>query len=84
MSGRGLSWRARRRLALLILVIGLPVYVIVAVTVVNQFERPGIWTELAIWVGLGIVWVLPLRHLFRGIGRDEPEDERRAREARRR
>ena len=80
----GLTWRARRRLALLFLVVGLPVYVIVAVTVVNQFDRPGIWVELAIWVVLGIVWTFPLRHLFRGIGREEPEEERRAREERRR
>ena len=79
-----MTWRARRRLAILILVLGLPAYVIVAVTLVNQFERPGLLTELAIWVGLGIVWVFPLRRVFNGIGQAEPEDERRAREVRRR
>ena len=79
-----MTWRARRRLAILILVLGLPAYVIVAVTLVNQFERPGLLTELAIWVGLGIVWVFPLRRVFHGIGQAEPEAERRAREVRRR
>ena len=70
-----MSWRWRRRLALLTLVLGLPAYVIVAVTVVGLFDRPAIWVELAVYVVLGLVWVLPLRRLFLGIGRSPPEDE---------
>jgi hypothetical protein len=66
------TWRWRRRLAILALVLGLPAYVIVAVNVVALFERPGIWVELAVYVALGIVWVLPLRRLFLGIGRPDP------------
>ncbi|MEJ2534610.1 MAG: DUF2842 domain-containing protein, partial [Gammaproteobacteria bacterium] len=41
-----LSYKTRRRLSLLILVLGLPGYIVVAVTVLAQFERPGLWTEL--------------------------------------
>lgn len=77
-----LSWKARRRLALLILVIGLPLYIIVAVNLVALIDRPGVLVEFAIYVGLGIVWVLPFKSIFRGIGQAEPEEERRAREAR--
>jgi hypothetical protein len=73
----GLSHRARRRLAILILVVGLPIYIVVAVNLVEMFERPGILVELLIYVALGIVWALPLRAIFRGIGHADPDDERR-------
>ncbi|MFN3146863.1 MAG: DUF2842 domain-containing protein [Paracoccaceae bacterium] len=68
-----LSYKARRRWSLVILLIGLPAYIVVAVTVVNWFERPGIWVELAIYVGLGIAWALPFRAVFRGIGQADPD-----------
>jgi hypothetical protein len=68
-----LSWRARRRWAFAILLVGLPVYVIAAVTLVGLFERPGLVTELAIYVTLGVLWALPLRFVFRGVAR-EPDD----------
>jgi hypothetical protein len=68
-----MGWRWRRRLALLALVLGLPAYVIVAVNIVALFDRPGIWAELAVYVGLGVVWVLPLRRLFLGIGRPDTD-----------
>jgi Protein of unknown function (DUF2842) len=68
-----LGYKTRRRLALLILVIGLPLYVVVAVNVVDLFDRPSVLVELAIYVGLGFVWILPLRTLFRGIGQPDPD-----------
>ena len=79
-----MSWRMRRRLSLLILVLGLPAYIVLAVLLVAQFDRPSPWLELGIYVGLGVVWALPLKAVFRGVGRAEPEEERRAREDRRR
>ena len=54
-----LSYKTRRRLSLLILVVGLPLYIIVAVTVVSLIDRPSIWLELLIYIGLGILWALP-------------------------
>jgi Protein of unknown function (DUF2842) len=73
--GRGvsLSWRARRRWSLVVLLVALPLYVVAAVTVVNRFERPGVLVELAIYVGLGILWILPLRAVFRGVARPDPD-----------
>jgi predicted membrane channel-forming protein YqfA (hemolysin III family) len=68
-----LSYKARRRLSLLILAVGMPLYVVAAVTVVNLFDRPPVWLELVIYVGLGIVWVLPFRSVFRGIGQADPD-----------
>jgi hypothetical protein len=67
-----LSYKARRRWALVILLIGMPVYVVVAVNVVDLFERPSMPVELAVYVGLGILWILPFRFIFRGIGQPDP------------
>ncbi len=69
-----LSYKTRRRLALLILVVGLPAYVVVAVVVISLFERPPIWVEFSVYLTLGIVWVLPFRAIFRGVGRQDPDD----------
>lgn len=75
-----LSWRARRRWALVVLLVGLPLYIMAAVSLVALFDRPPIIVEFAIYVGLGVIWALPFRALFRGIGRPDPdappEDER--------
>jgi hypothetical protein len=71
--GRGLSYRARRRWALAILLVGLPLYVALAVTLVGLFERPGVLVELLIYVGLGVIWALPLRAVFRGVAREDPD-----------
>jgi hypothetical protein len=71
--GMALSYKARRRWALFILLIGMPVYVVLAVNLVDLFERPSIPVELAVYVGLGILWVLPFRFIFRGIGQPDPD-----------
>ena len=68
-----LSYKARRRWALVILLIGLPIYIVVAVTVVSNLDRPPLWLEFAVYVGLGIVWALPFRFIFRGIGQPDPD-----------
>lgn len=68
-----LSWKARRRWALVILLIGLPVYIVVAVTVVNWLDRPPILVELLVYVALGVVWAVPFRFIFRGVGQDDPD-----------
>ncbi len=68
-----MRYRTRKRLSLLVLVLGVPLYIVAAVTVVGWFDRPPIWVELAIYVGLGIIWALPFRRLFRGIGQPDPD-----------
>jgi hypothetical protein len=71
--GMALSYKARRRWALAILLIGMPVYVVLAVNLVALIERPSILVELAIYVGLGILWILPFRFIFLGVGQPEPD-----------
>jgi len=68
-----LSWKARRRWSLVILLVGLPVYIVAAVTLVGLFERPPLWAELGIYVGLGLLWALPFRAVFRGVGQADPD-----------
>jgi hypothetical protein len=70
-----LAYRTRRRLALLLLVVWLPLFVVAAVTVVDWFGRPPLAVELLIYVALGVIWALPFRFVFLGVGREPPEDE---------
>ena len=68
-----LSYKARRRLSLLILLVGLPLYIIVAVNVVALFERPSILIEVIIYVSLGMLWAFPFKYVFRGVGQADPD-----------
>lgn len=68
-----LSYKAKRRLSLLILLVGLPAYIVLAIGVVAWLGRPSFWVELLVYLGLGVVWALPLRAVFRGIGQPDPD-----------
>lgn len=72
-----LSYRTRKRLALFILVIALPAYVVAAITLVGLFGRPPIWGELLVYIGLGIIWIFPLKRIFMGIGQANPDQPER-------
>lgn len=69
-----LSYKARKRWALVILLVGMPLYVVVAVNVIDLFERPSILVELGVYVILGFLWALPFRFIFRGIGQPDPDE----------
>ncbi|WP_397542243.1 DUF2842 domain-containing protein [Roseovarius salis] len=68
-----LSYKARRRWSLVILLIGLPVYIVAAVTVVNLFDRPPLALEVLVYVVLGFLWMLPFKFVFIGVGREDPD-----------
>ena len=68
-----MSYRLRKFLCVVVLVVGLPVYIVAAWMVVASFERPHMLVEIAIYLALGVLWALPLRWLFRGIGRPDPD-----------
>ncbi|MCB5410631.1 DUF2842 domain-containing protein [Pseudogemmobacter faecipullorum] len=77
-----LSYKARRKLALLILVIGLPLYILLTLGVIgwaNDTWWPGpqdrmpFWLELVVFIGTGLIWALPCRSIFRGIGQADPD-----------
>jgi uncharacterized membrane protein YuzA (DUF378 family) len=68
-----LSYKSRRRWSVVILLVGLPLYIILAVNLVALFGRQSILVELVIYVVLGIVWILPFKSIFRGIGQADPD-----------
>ncbi|QBX34453.1 DUF2842 domain-containing protein [Paracoccus liaowanqingii] len=65
--------KARKRWSIFILVVALPLYVMAAVTLMNwldgRFGRQPIWIELMIYVGLGVLWALPFKRVFLGVGK---------------
>ncbi|WP_283967437.1 DUF2842 domain-containing protein [Tritonibacter sp. AK171] len=73
MAKDGLSYRARRIWALVILLVGMPLYIVLAVTIMNLLDRPPIWLELLVYVALGVVWVLPFKFVFKGVGKEDPD-----------
>ena len=69
-----LSYKARRRWSLVVLLIGLPVYIVMAVWVMSFFEtRPHIVIEVLIYLGLGVLWAFPLKSVFKGVGQADPD-----------
>ncbi|NCX27769.1 MAG: DUF2842 domain-containing protein [Rhodobacterales bacterium] len=66
-----MSYKLKRRLSLFILIVGLPIYVIIIVNLISSFDRPNFLVELLIYLLSGIVWALPLRSVFRGVGQAE-------------
>ena len=68
-----MSLRLRKFLCLVVLLVGLPAYIVAALVVVDWFDRPPVLVEFAIYVILGVIWAFPLKALFRGVARAEPE-----------
>ena len=50
-------------------------YIAAAWFVMSLFERPGILLELLIYVALGVVWALPFKFIFKGVGQADPDRE---------
>ena len=67
-----LSHKAKRRWSLVILLVGLPIWIVVASSVMTALGRPPILVELRVYMVLGVVWALPFRSVFRGVGQADP------------
>lgn len=73
-----LTHKARKRWSLVILLVGLPLYVVLSVSILNwlypdPLERPPLWVELGIYVGLGVLWAMPFKFVFKGVGQADPD-----------
>ncbi len=72
-----LSYKTRRRLSLLILLVGMPLWIILSWAllgwITDRWGRPPVLLELAVYVGLGIIWVLPFKRVFLGVGQPDPD-----------
>ena len=68
-----LSYKARKRLSLLILLVGMPAYVVLAVTVMTALPRLPLWAEVPVYILLGFGWIVPFKAVFTGIGQPDPD-----------
>ena len=73
-----LSYKARKRWSLFVLIIALPAYIVAAVTLMNwifpdPLSPPPFLVELGIYVGMGVIWAFPLKMVFKGIGQPDPD-----------
>lgn len=69
-----LSYKTRRRLSLVLLLVWLPLFIVIAVTVMTALPRQPIWLELLIYVVLGVGWALPFKFVFKGVGKADPDE----------
>jgi len=68
-----LSYKARRRWSLFVLLVALPVYIVLMVWVISLFNRPPFWVELMIYIFSGVIWAFPLKAVFKGVGQADPD-----------
>lgn len=68
-----LSYRTRRRISILILVVGLPLYAVAAVSLVAVLPPMNKVIDLFVYVFLGIAWAFPLKSVFMGVGKPDPD-----------
>lgn len=68
-----LGYKARKRLSLLILLVGMPAYVVLAVSLMSTIQRLPIWLEVPCYVILGVAWIMPFKSVFLGVGQPDPD-----------
>ena len=68
-----LTYKTRRRLSLVVLLIWLPAYIIGVMLVITALPRMPFWGELAVYIALGFLWMAPFHAIFRGIGQPDPQ-----------
>ena len=66
-----LSYKARRRWSLFLLVVWLPVYIVIAITILALIGDLNKFLAIIVYAVLGIAWALPFKSLFQGIGKTE-------------
>lgn len=68
-----MNLKSRKRWALVLLVVWMPLYIVLALIGMNwlydRFGRAPILAEVILYVALGLIWVLPFRRVFLGIGK---------------
>ena len=62
------SYRLKKFLAILVLLLWLPFYIVLVLNILALFERPSLVVELLVYVIAGILWALPFKALFKGVG----------------
>ncbi len=68
-----MPYKNRKRWALALLLVGMPVYIVVAVNLMASIERLPFWAEVPAYILLGTVWILPFKGVFLGVGQPDPD-----------
>ena len=68
-----LSYKARRRWSLVVLLIWLPFYIIVVASIMTTIPRLPMLVELLIYLVLGVAWAIPFKFIFKGVGKEDTD-----------
>ncbi|MFK5998458.1 MAG: DUF2842 domain-containing protein [Rhodobacterales bacterium] len=68
-----LSYKSRRRWSLVLLLVWLPAYIVVAVSILNAIPRLPFLAEMLVYTVLGLGWALPFKFIFKGVGKEDPD-----------
>lgn len=70
-----MSYKARRRWAMVILLIGMPIYIAVAWAILSRLSlwQLPVVVEFVVFVLVGVAWVFPLKPVFKGVGQADPD-----------
>ncbi len=68
-----LSYKSRRRWSLVLLLVWLPAYIVVAVSILNAIPRLPFLVEILVYTVLGLGWALPFKFIFKGVGKEDPD-----------
>ncbi len=71
-----LSYKARRRWSLVVLLVGLPVYIAMVWFALSLLEGWSIWVQMGVCLALSIAWAFPLKAVFLGVGQADPDAPR--------
>jgi hypothetical protein len=47
--------------------------VVIAVTIMSSMDRLPGWLELPVYILLGVAWAFPLKFVFLGVGKADPD-----------
>jgi len=68
-----LSYKSRRRWSLVLLLVWLPIYIVIAISIMNAIPRLPFLAELLVYVFLGVGWAIPFKFVFKGVGKEDPD-----------
>lgn len=68
-----LTHKSRRRWSLFLLLIWLPVYIVIAITLLGYIDNLNKFLAIPIYAVLGVAWAYPFKFVFKGIGKADPD-----------
>ncbi|WP_372840124.1 DUF2842 domain-containing protein [Phaeovulum sp.] len=72
-----MKYRTRRRLSIVVLLVVMPLWIAAALAFMawwdRSFGRMPVPLEMLVYLILGVVWILPFRRVFLGVGKADPD-----------